>query len=417
MTDPPVGWLVVVAGPGRGSVATLGLGRNSIGRTSENRVTLGEHDKKISGVNHCEIIYDAHNRQVLHSGQGQQEPDVRGRPGSAGPGCPRSARAHKGGRYHSAVCAFVRRALRLGARVLNSTQTTGPRGFEDLVGAGRIPGSRRYQEDYFLIKLPGGGTTIDLLMILADGMGGHLGGAEASKLAVQTFAEAFERASGSISARLRASLDAANAAVKQYAAENIGCRGMGCTLVACAVSKDEVAHWISVGDSPLWLVPAGGASAIERLNEDHSMKPLLEEWARLGQISEAEVANGPVHQLRSAVTGDELTLVDQDRMVELANGDWIVMASDGLETLSEAGIQRTCGRGQTPEAVAADLLSSVEAAGRQAQDNASVVIYQHTMGGAMSNRQSRLTAQTISIRLKKTLDTETSANGNKTHQG
>ena len=299
---------------------------------------------------------------------------------------------------------------------MNSTQTTGPRGFEDLVGAGRIPGSRRYQEDYFLIKLPGGGTTIDLLMILADGMGGHLGGAEASKLAVQTFAEAFERASGSISARLRASLDAANAAVKQYAAENIGCRGMGCTLVACAVSKDEVAHWISVGDSPLWLVPAGGASAIERLNEDHSMKPLLEEWARLGQISEAEAANGPVHQLRSAVTGDELTLVDQDRMVELANGDWIVMASDGLETLSEARIQRTCGRGQTPEAVAADLLSSVEAAGRQAQDNASVVIYQHTMGGAMSNRQSRLTAQTISIRLKKTLDTETSANGNKTHR-
>ena len=65
MTDPPVGWLVVVAGPGRGSVATLGLGRNSIGRTSENRVTLGEHDKKISGVNHCEIIYDAHNRQFF----------------------------------------------------------------------------------------------------------------------------------------------------------------------------------------------------------------------------------------------------------------------------------------------------------------------------------------------------------------
>ena len=65
MDDPPAGWLVVVAGPGRGSVATLGLGRNSIGRTGENRVPLGEHDRKISAVNHCEIIYDARNRQYF----------------------------------------------------------------------------------------------------------------------------------------------------------------------------------------------------------------------------------------------------------------------------------------------------------------------------------------------------------------
>ena len=65
MNDPPAGWLVAIAGPAQGTVATLGLGRNNIGRGPENRVSLGERDKKISAVNHCEIIYDARNRKFF----------------------------------------------------------------------------------------------------------------------------------------------------------------------------------------------------------------------------------------------------------------------------------------------------------------------------------------------------------------
>ena len=65
MKDPPAGWLVAIAGPAQGTVGTLGLGRNSIGRGPENRVSFGERDKKISAVNHCEIIYDARNRKFF----------------------------------------------------------------------------------------------------------------------------------------------------------------------------------------------------------------------------------------------------------------------------------------------------------------------------------------------------------------
>lgn len=65
MNDPPAGWLVAIAGPAQGTVATLRLGRNSIGRGLENRVSLGERDKQISDVNHCEIIYDARNRKFF----------------------------------------------------------------------------------------------------------------------------------------------------------------------------------------------------------------------------------------------------------------------------------------------------------------------------------------------------------------
>ena len=64
MDDPPVGWLVVVDGPGQGNVATLGLGANSIGREPDaNRVALNHGDDMISRANHGLIVYDGRNRQ------------------------------------------------------------------------------------------------------------------------------------------------------------------------------------------------------------------------------------------------------------------------------------------------------------------------------------------------------------------
>ena len=58
MADPPVGWLVVVGGPGRGRVATLGIGVNAIGRDRAERVSLDYGDGMISRTNHGAITYD-----------------------------------------------------------------------------------------------------------------------------------------------------------------------------------------------------------------------------------------------------------------------------------------------------------------------------------------------------------------------
>ena len=235
-------------------------------------------------------------------------------------------------------------------------------------------------------------------MILADGMGGHQGGAAASRIAVSTFSEAFKTMSGTIEERLRNSLDAANAAIGRHADENTHCRGMGCTLVACVVTNDEVARWISVGDSPLWLLHAAdgdGDRSIQRLNDDHSMKPVLEELVRLGRLSSEEAARGPAHQLRSALMGDELGLVDEGQRIPLSTGDRMIVASDGLETLSLAEIQRICERSSTATEAATELLTNVEAVGRRSQDNATVIIYRHSGAGAVRARFDRLTARTV----------------------
>lgn len=72
MADPPVGWLVVVAGPGKGNVVTIGNGLNAIGRdrTKKVRCPLDFGDNMISRENHATITYDPRHRKfyVQHGG-------------------------------------------------------------------------------------------------------------------------------------------------------------------------------------------------------------------------------------------------------------------------------------------------------------------------------------------------------------
>lgn len=62
-SDPVVGWLVVIAGPGMGTSVPLGLGMNSIGRGAGNRVAIGFGDDQISGEDHFRIAYDHESRE------------------------------------------------------------------------------------------------------------------------------------------------------------------------------------------------------------------------------------------------------------------------------------------------------------------------------------------------------------------
>lgn len=273
-------------------------------------------------------------------------------------------------------------------------------GFADLLAGGQIAGARPYQEDDFRVTGFRGGDAdrCDLLMVLADGMGGHRGGAEASRLAVSVFVDTFRPATGGVAARLRAALDAANAAVGESAAANPRYAGMGCTLVGCAVTAGGAAHWISVGDSPLWRLRAGGtgdAARLDRLNDDHSLRPVFEKLVSTGEMRREDIDAEGAHQLRSAVTGDELALVDAGAApVSLDVGDRIVLASDGLETLPEAEIARLGAGFGTPTEAVSGLLAAVVAAGRPSQDNATAVVYRHAEKAAVRRRFERLAAAT-----------------------
>ena len=202
----------------------------------------------------------------------------------------------------------------------------------------QIRGSREGQEDSLTARRfeePAPGN----LFVIADGMGGYLGGAEASRTATRAFVEAFAVATnGSVSARLAVALQAADKSIATRKADEPQLGEMGCTLLAVFLSEGTV-QWISVGDSPLWLLRAG---RLRRLNADHSMRRVLAEMVQQGQLSEEEARRDPGrHVLLSALIGEEIELVDQSVPQALEAGDALILASDGLLTLEEDEMLKT----------------------------------------------------------------------------
>lgn len=216
-------------------------------------------------------------------------------------------------------------------------------------------GARPYQEDSWALKRLADGT---LLAVLADGMGGHAGGAVASRVVVDTAVASVEKG-----VSLGAALQAANRAVGARAAGDRNLANMGATFVGVTVTDDEM-RWVSIGDSPLYLV-AGGK--IERLNADHSMAPQIEALAARGLLTAEQAANHPGrHTLREAVMGQPLTLVDEGSR-RLEAGARLLLCSDGVQSLDDAGIAAQAG------GPVRSLVEAVLARRAPHQDNVTVI--------------------------------------------
>ncbi len=242
----------------------------------------------------------------------------------------------------------------------------------------QITGARTNQEDALAVQVLAAGVHAgEVLLVLADGMGGHSGGELASRLVVDQFCKAYANSPANLPGELRSSLDSANERLADAVAEAPRLRGMGTTLVGCVVREGRL-YWISVGDSPLWLCRSG---ALQRLNADHSMVPLLDDMVRTGLLDrEAAMADVRRSLLRSAVAGKSIDLVDLcPEPVILQAGDIVVLASDGVETLAEEQLATVLHNPhELPlQQLAANLMAAIEAVGKLGQDNASVILYRY----------------------------------------
>jgi len=239
---------------------------------------------------------------------------------------------------------------------------------------GMAQGSRPRQEDDFgVFELPPQLEAGELLLVLADGMGGERGGALASALAVRGFIEAYDAVPATtVPERLERTLRHVNGRMAlEVATDRERLRGMGCTLLA-AVLAQEGLYWISVGDSPLWLWRRG---RLRRLNQDHAYRSVLAEQVDAGEISAEEAAAHPDRNcLISAVTGDDLELVDLPRRpLALKPKDQILLASDGLLTLTEPEIAAVMKGVEAAASPCQPLLDAVMARRNPQQDNATVL--------------------------------------------
>lgn len=239
-------------------------------------------------------------------------------------------------------------------------------------------GARLRQEDFYAFsRIAGpGGPDSGLLTLIADGMGGHEAGSFASRLAATSFVDAFVHGVDREPVeRLEAALAGANEAVLrgcEAAREHVGC--MGTTLVAVLCTLEGL-HWISVGDSAVFLFRDG---QIRRLNDDHSFRPLIEEQIERGLITREQALEHPNRNtLRSAVTGFPIDLIDLPRSpLPLRADDLVICASDGLFSLSPAGIANEIEKSRSLSAgeIAEALVEAVLGARSEYQDNITVSV-------------------------------------------
>jgi protein phosphatase len=161
-------------------------------------------------------------------------------------------------------------------------------------------------------------------MMVADGMGGHAGGATASRVAVETVSSVVASSQLAPDVTLRAALEAANRVVHDESQRNRSLAGMGTTGVAALFSADGVAFVANVGDSRAYRLRDG---TFEQITLDHS---LVAEMRRRGLITEEEAL---VHPRRNEVLrslGVEPDVVVDLHQLDLQPGDLFLLCSDGL---------------------------------------------------------------------------------------
>lgn len=257
---------------------------------------------------------------------------------------------------------------------------------EDRVAGDQHIGAREHQEDsYAVVDLRDRDSNFEdsALIVVADGMGGHVGGAIASDIAVRYFKDAFLESDqyADIGRRLSFALEAATKGLSQAIEDKPDLRGMGCTIVAVLL-HDDCVNWLSVGDSPFWLFRNG---ALTRLNEDHSMKPVLATMVEKGELTKEEAENdGRANALRSALDGNppELVNLKTDGYV-LQPGDMLLAATDGLETLSEDQIayKLNAYNDKPVQERLRALLDDVMKLGSPYQDNVTAVLMDPVLSG------------------------------------
>lgn len=249
-------------------------------------------------------------------------------------------------------------------------------------------GKRSSQQDGFAISGPiraeGGEET--LLLILADGMGGHAGGTHASQTAIKAFTQTFERAGGKTGDRLKSALLESNTRLASEIEANQGLAGMGSTLLGVVVFSDKL-EWISVGDSILWHYKDG---QLVRLNADHSMRPVLDLQIARGELTARQAAQHPQrNELRSALVGEDIELIDSSASpVSVNSGDCIILGSDGVLTLSEEEIKNILKERSVldPKKITSRLLDAVEQKKAENQDNTTILVAAPPFTGATGKR-------------------------------
>ena len=250
---------------------------------------------------------------------------------------------------------------------------------------------RRQNEDNYLCLQLAPDADVYLLVV-ADGMGGHVGGAMASELAVNCLRRIatellhstdFDGSPGDI---LRRGFGDANRKIMAEASREAALKGMGTTMVAALLLGDR-ATVANVGDSRCYHLLA---DEMRRVTQDHSWR---QEQLSLGALSTDEIEASPFRGMITRALGLEADLeVDLSELV-VAAGEYLVLCTDGAHgQLSDEEVERLVRESADAEAACRAVIECSNEAG--GIDNVTCVIARR-----MEDAAAEIASTTLKLRV------------------
>lgn len=244
------------------------------------------------------------------------------------------------------------------------------------INQGSRQGPRQYNQD----KIAYSYSREALLVVLADGMGGHRNGDVAAQIAIKTLTDAFQRlalpALLSPASFLRDTIMLAHQAILDYVVAHNLLDHPRTTIVA-AIAQDDALHIAHVGDSRLYHIRD---SQVLYRTEDHSKVQLM---FRRGLLSLGQMGLHPErNKIYNCLGGDVSPKVEVSPRRELRDGDTVMLCSDGVWSLvgDEKMAEILCD--DTVNTSIATLLDLAESRADAKSDNMSAIAF--NWGGIVS---------------------------------
>lgn len=172
-----------------------------------------------------------------------------------------------------------------------------------------------------------------VLLIVCDGMGGAKSGNIASKMAAETFRDTLLANldlfgdSTSLAEQMKFAAEKANEVVYDRSNSDESCSGMGTTIVAAVLNREE-ATVVNVGDSRAYLISR--TEGIRQITTDHSV---VEQLVLRGDITRDEARKHPNKNLITRAIGTSDRVLADTFCVRIKEGDRLLLCSDGLSNV------------------------------------------------------------------------------------
>jgi protein phosphatase len=220
---------------------------------------------------------------------------------------------------------------------------------------------RARNEDAVLAQAP--------VFLVADGMGGHLGGEVASQMTVDTFRELLGHPTV-VASDIPALLQGANEAIRMRARVDPAVSDMGTTAVGLAmVTESGVDYWLAfnVGDSRIYRLHQG---VLTQVTVDHSY---VQDLVAAGRIAPEEARTHPERNIVTRVLGVQDAPVPDFWVFPPEPGERFLICSDGLSgELDDPAIAHLLAIPAEPHEVARLLVETANQSG--GRDNISVIV-------------------------------------------